>query len=144
MIKAFAATATTCEVAPGTQQSGPDGIVHVRNQTFTDIVRSNDQRVAGINKPVLDLDFNPADGTGTVRGPFTLQLEKAGGAWEGHMTGEIRKGLVTAKGLARGRGSLEGSIMRVDFRQVEKLEGDAPCANPTAFFEMEGSILDLD
>src|SRR5687767_743503 len=101
MIKAFTATATTCEVAPGTQESGQDGIVHVRNQSFTDIVRSNDQRIAGVNKPVLDLDFNPAAGTGTVRGPFTLQPDKAGGTWEGHMTGEIRNGLVTAKGLAR-------------------------------------------
>jgi hypothetical protein len=144
MYWAFAATATTCAVAPGSQESGENGIVHVRQQAFTDIVRSRDQRIAGVNKPVLDLDFNPVDGTGTVRGRFTLQPDKAGGAWEGHMTGEIRNGLVTAQGLARGKGSLEGSVMRVDFRQVEKLPGDAPCASPTAFFEMEGSILDRD
>jgi hypothetical protein len=144
MIRAFAATATTCEVSPGSEHSGQDGIVHVHNRTFTDIVRSKDQQIAGVNKPVLDLEFNPADGTGSVHGRFTLQPDKAGGAWEGHMTGEIRNGLVNAKGLARGNGALDGSVMRVDFRQVEKLPGEAPCPNPTAFFEMEGSILDRD
>jgi len=142
VIKAFTATATTCEVTPGTEQPGPNGLVQIRNQIFTDVVRSSDSRIAGVNKPVLNLELNPSNGTGSIHGSFVLRPERAGGTWEGHMTGEIRNGLVSARGLARGRGALEGFVMRVDFRQVEKLPGEAPCANPSAFFEMEGSILE--
>jgi len=142
MIKPFAATATTCEVTPGTEKAGSNGRVQVQNQIFTDIVRSSDTRIAGVNRPILNLEFNPSDGTGSVEGSFVLQPDKAGGTWEGHMKGEIRNGFVSATGLARGRGALQGLVMRVDFRQVEKLSGEAPCKNPSAYFEMEGSILE--
>ena len=142
MIRNFAATATTCEVTPGTEKAGSNGRVQVQNQIFTDIVRSSDTRIAGVNKPVLNLEFNPSDGTGSLEGSFVLQPEKAGGTWEGYMKGEILNGLVKATGLARGRGALEGLVMRVDFQQVEKIPGEAPCKNPSAYFQMEGSILE--
>jgi hypothetical protein len=142
MIKAFAATATTCEVTPGAQKPGSNGRVQIQNQAFTDVVQSSDSRVAGVNKPVLNLEFDPSSGTGSIEGSFVLRPERAGGSWEGYMTGEMRNGLVSAKGIARGRGALDGLVMRVDFRQVEKLPGKAPCANPSAYFEMEGSILE--
>lgn len=144
MVTLFAATATTCNVAPGEETTGSDGAVHIRRRVFTDIVACPDQRVAGVNTPTLDLDINPADGSGALEGRFVLRPERVDGSWEGDLKGQIRGGMVSASGLARGTGTLAGTVMRVDFRQLKELSGPSPCPNPLAFFAMEGMILERD
>jgi hypothetical protein len=143
MLTSFVATATTSEISPGDENT-EGGRLRVRNRVFTDIVKSSDARVAGVNKPALDIDLNPVDGTGVLQGGFTLRPGSGSGAWEGRMQGQFRNGMVVATGLARGTGALAGAVMRVDFRQVNELPGPPACANPLAFFEMEGFILERE
>ncbi len=103
--------------------------------------KSADPRIAGQNQPTLDIDLDPAKGSGTLHGRFTLMPKSGSGTWEGELTGQIEKGLVVASGIAAGTGDLSGEALRVDFRQVEKLATPPPCPDPKAFFEMRGLIL---
>jgi hypothetical protein len=140
-LTAFTAVATTREIAPG-RESMTDGKVRVRERLFTDVVESNDERVAGENKPLLDLDIDPAAGSGTVSGPFTLTPKNGSGTWVGRLTGELAGGMVVASGLARGTGSFEGRTMRIDFQQIPAHPSTSPVDEPKAFFRMSGYILD--
>jgi hypothetical protein len=143
-LTAFFATATTCDVAPGSEEMTPQGVVQIRGRQFTDLVESNEPFIAGTNRPTLNLDFNPSAGDGQVRGTFALSPKDPGGAWEGELTGHFESGLVRAVGLARGTGRLTGAVLHVEFRQVPQLPGEPPCADPKAFFEMTGTILRPD
>jgi hypothetical protein len=114
-----------------------------RGMLFTDIVESDDPRVAGINRPRLAIDVDPRDGSGSLSGDFELQLS-AGGSWRGVLSGTIVGGLVRAEGLAVGTGPYAACAMRVDFQQVAAHAGQPPCAEPKAFFEMKGQLLSQD
>ena len=140
-LTAFKAIATTRDIAPG-KETMSEGKVRVRERLFTDVVESDDDRVAGTNEPLLDLDIDPAAGSGTVSGPFTLTPTTGSGKWVGRLTGELQGGMVVACGVARGTGSLEGSTMRVDFQQIAAHPSTSPVAEPKAFFRMSGHILD--
>jgi hypothetical protein len=142
----FFATATTCDVAPGSEEMTPQGVVQIRGRIFTDLVESTEPYIAGTNRPTLNLDFNPSGGDGQVRGTFALSPRDPGGVWEGELTGHFESGLVRAVGLARGTGRLTGAVLHVEFRQVAQLPGapTPPCADPKAFFEMTGTILRPD
>jgi hypothetical protein len=143
-LTAFFATATTCDVAPGSEEVTPQGVVQIRGRQFTDVVESSEPYIAGTNRPTLNLDFNPSGGDGQLRGTFALSPKDPGGAWEGELTGRFESGLVRAVGLARGTGRLAGAVLHVEFRQVPQLPGKPPCADPKAFFEMTGTILRPD
>lgn len=140
----FSATATTCDVAPGSEQVTAQGMLQVRGRVFTDLVESSESCVAGTNRPTLDLDFDPKRGDGRVSGRFALSPTAAGGTWEGELTGRFEGGLVRATGLARGTGRLSGGVLHVEFRQIPIHPGTPPCADPKAFFEMTGTILRPD
>jgi hypothetical protein len=142
-LMSFSAFATTRDVDPGTESTSADGIVQARNRVFTDIVESDDPRVAGINRPRLAIDVDPRDGSGSLSGDFELQLS-AGGSWRGVLSGTIVGGLVRAEGLAVGTGPYAACAMRVDFQQVAAHAGQPPCAEPKAFFEMKGQLLSQD
>jgi hypothetical protein len=139
-LEEFRAFATTREIAPGTEQSGPDGILHIRGRAFTDVVESDDARIAGSNRPLLALDVDPRAGSGRLWGPFELTAAD-GGSWRGELSGVIEAGAVRAWGVAVGTGSFAGRTLRVDFQQVERHPGGAPCSEPKAFFQMQGYIL---
>ena len=141
MLTNFVATATTRDISLGTEQVDDRGILHIGNRVFSDIVESDDDRIAGTNEPALDIEVDTASGEAVLHGRFTLASKSRGSSGVGELHGRITGGLVTAAGLAKGRGQLEGSILRVDFRQVGHLATPAPCEDPKAFFEMEGWIL---
>ena len=143
-LTAFVATATTCDVAPGSEEVTEQGVLRIRDRTFTDLVESSDPHVAGTNRPTLNLEFDPARGDGLLRGRFALSPSALGGAWEGELSGRFEGGLVRAAGLARGTGPLAGAVLHVEFRQVPTHPGIPPCAEPKAFFEMTGTILRPD
>lgn len=143
-LTAFVATATTCNVSPGSEELTPQGVVQIRGREFTDLVESTEPYVAGTNRPTLNVDFNPSNGDGQLRGTFALSPKDLGGAWEGELTGRFESGLVRAVGLARGTGRLAGAVLHVEFRQVPQLAGTPPCPDPKAFFEMTGTILRPD
>jgi hypothetical protein len=136
----FTAFATTREIAPGIETVRDDGVVHVKGRIFTDLVESTDPRLAGINRPELEIEFNPEKGEGRLAGRFELSVT-AGGAWRGELSGGFEGGMVRATGLATGSGALAGRVMQVSFRQVEKHPAQPPCAEPKAFFQMQGHIL---
>ena len=138
----FTATAATCDVVPGTPEDTGDGMLHIRRQVFTDIVESHDPRIAGTNRPILDLDLDQQSGDGELRGSFALKPNGVDGAWEGELQGRFVKGLVISSGIARGTGALAGAVLRVEFRQVAAYPGQPPCESPKAFFEMNGMILE--
>ncbi len=138
----FNATAATCEVVPGTTETTADGLVHIRQQIFTDIVESQDPRIAGTNTPVLDIDLDQQSGTGALRGTFLLKPSAGDGEWEGELQGHFDQGLVRSSGIARGTGALGGSVLQVEFRQVVTYPGEPPCESPKASFEMNGMILE--
>jgi hypothetical protein len=142
MLTRFTATATTCAVSPGSERVGDRGMLHIANRVFSDIVESEDDRIAGTNEPALDIDVDTTTGEASLQGRFKLAPKSGSGSWEGELLGHITGGLVTAAGLAHGKGALERAILRVDFRQVPKLAAPAPCADPKAFFEMDGWILE--
>ena len=143
-LSSFVATATTCDIAPGSEEINGQGLVQIRGRTFTDLVESTEPAVAGTNRPTLDLDVDPSRGDGSVRGRFVLSPSLSGGAWEGELAGSIEGGSVRARGLARGTGRLSGAVLQVEFRQIPKHPGAPPCAEPKAFFEMSGTILTPD
>jgi hypothetical protein len=138
----FKAIATTCDVKPGSEAPGDKGTLHVKGQAFTDIVESSDARIAGVNTPTLDIVIDPASGKGELSGSFVWKPKAGDGTWEGMMEGQIREGLVTARGVACGSGALEGLSLRVDFQQVRESQGQPPCPEPKAFFAMQGLILE--
>ena len=137
----FAATAATCDIAPGTTEATGDGMLHIRGRVFTDQVESQEPRLAGTNRPTLDIDFNEQTDDGELRGRFTLTPARVDGTWEGELQGQFVKGFVRSSGLARGTGALEGSVLWVEFQQVAEYPGQPPCENPKAFFTMRGMIL---
>ena len=137
----FVATATTCDVAPGSEEKTPHGTFQIRGRTFTDLVDSSEPSVAGTNRPTLDIDFDPARGDGRLWGRFVLSPSQPGGTWEGELTGRFDDGMVRSTGLARGTGRLTGAVLYVEFRQTASLPGTPPCAEPKAFFHMTGTIL---
>ena len=141
-ITTFVARAATCDVVPGTTEASPDGLLHIKGRVFTDLVESQDSRVAGTNRPTLDIDLNPESGDGELRGSFALKPDAVGGTWEGALQGRFVRGFVQSSGIARGTGALEGSVMRVEFQQVAAYPGQLPCESPQAFFEMQGMILE--
>ena len=49
--------------------------------------------------------------------------------------------MVVAEGLGRGAGSLAGAVLHVAFRQLAAHPGQAPCAEPLAFFSVRGLML---
>src|SRR4026209_2918078 len=65
------AYATTSNVDPGTESQDAAG-VHIRRRVCTDRVEAQDPRLDGTNTVTLDLDINPADGTGVLAGAFEL------------------------------------------------------------------------
>jgi hypothetical protein len=141
-LTSFTASATTCEVTPGSEAPDDKGTLHIKGQAFTDMVESSDARIAGVNTPTLDIVIDPASGMGELNGSFVWKPKAYDGTWEGMMEGQIRQGLVTARGLARGTGTLEGLSLRVDFQQVRESQGQAPCPEPKAFFVMQGLLLE--
>ncbi len=143
-LTAFVATATTCDVAPGSEEVTDQGVLRIRGRTFTDLVESSEPYVAGTNRPTLNVDLDPSRGDGQLRGSFALSPSGPGGVWEGELTGRFEGGLVRAVGLARGTGRLAGAVLHVEFRQVPSHPGTPPCAEPKAFFEMTGTILRPD
>jgi hypothetical protein len=138
-LEAFRAFATTREIAPGTEHAGPDGIIHIRDRGFTDIVESDDPRIAGSNQPLLALDVDPREGSGRLWGPFELTAND--GTWRGELSGVIEGGTVRAWGVAVGTGNFAGRMLRVDFQQVDRHPAASPCPEPKAFFRMQGYIL---
>ena len=143
-LTAFAATATTCHVTPGSEEMTDGGTLRIRGRTFTDLVESSEPSVAGTNRPTLNLEFDPSRGDGHLRGNFALSPSEPGGAWEGELTGRFEGGFVRAVGLARGTGRFTGAVLHVEFRQVPAHPGTPPCAEPKAFFELTGTILRPD
>ncbi len=141
-LKMFMATAATCNVVPGASETTGDGMLHIRRQVFTDMVESDDPRIAGTNTPILDIDLDPQNGDGTLRGSFTLKPHGADGTWEGELEGRFVQGMGRSSGIARGAGALAGAVLRVEFQQVAAYPGRPPCENPQAFFEMNGMILE--
>lgn len=134
------AVATTCDVAPGQEKQDASG-VHIRNRTFTDRVESETGTFDGTNRVTVDLDVNPADGTGKLAGTFELALSSGAGGWKGEVSGHLEGGMVVAEGLARGTGSLEGAVLHIDYRQIKEHPKKAPCEKPLAFFRMKGLVL---
>jgi hypothetical protein len=143
-LTAFVATATTCDITPGSEEVTAQGVLRIRGRTFTDLVESTEPFVAGTNRPTLDLDLEPSRGEGELHGSFALSPSRARGTWEGELSGRFEGGLVRAVGLARGTGSLVGGVLHVQFRQLPSHPGTPPCAEPKAFFEMTGTILRPD
>ena len=141
-ITTFTATAVTCDVVPGAPEASDDGMQHIRGQQFFDVVESQEPRIAGVNRPLLDLDFDPESGDGDLRGSFVLTPSGLEGAWEGELQGRFVQGLVRSAGMARGAGALAGAVLQVEFRQVTAYPSQPPCESPKAFFEMNGMILE--
>jgi hypothetical protein len=134
------AVATTCRIDPGQETRDSSGL-HVRGRVFTDRVESADARLDGTNRVTLDLDINPADGTGTLAGTFELDLANRGGTWKGLVAGHFEGGMVVAEGIARGAGTLDHAVLHVEYRQIAQHPGRAPCAEPLAFFSLRGLML---
>jgi hypothetical protein len=118
------------------------GVLHVSNRIFSDLVASDNDRITGANEPTLDIDIDTRTGEASLSGNFMLVPASNAGAWRGELQGSIRDGLVTAFGMANGTGAFDGSILSIDFRQVREPNGHPPHAEPKAFFDMEGWILD--
>jgi len=132
--------ATTSRIDPGQETHDSSGL-HVRGRVFTDRVESADVRLDGTNRVTLDLDLNLADGSGTLGGTFELDLLSRLGTWTGEVSGHFEAGMVVAEGLGRGAGSLAGAVLHVAFRQLAAHPGQAPCAEPLAFFSVRGLML---
>ena len=132
----FHAIATTAAAVPGSETPNDDGTVSVAGQAFEDIVESDDVRLAGNNSLLINMRFNPADGSGSLEGTFVLKPNAHDGEWRGHMTGEMAGGVITSKGTAEGTGALAGAELEVEFRQVTEHPTTAPIENPIAIFEM--------
>ena len=137
----FVAAATTCAIDPGSERV-EGGLVRISGRTFTEIVESAESRVAGTNRPVLDLEIDPAGGSGVLSGSFRFEPDAFSGAWEGELEGRLERGIVIARGLAHGTDDLAGMLLYVEFRQVPESPTGAPppCDDPKAFFEMDGMI----
>ena len=141
-MSALAANSTTCGVEPGDEVMGEDGLLRIRGRVFTDLVHSSDSRVAGTNRLTVSLDLNPEAGTGQLTASFVLTPSKTPGTWEGELVGTLN-GMISATGLARGTGALEGAVAYISFQQVaEHPTGQPACKEPLAFYEMAGLILD--
>ena len=136
----FEATATTVGVELGSERREDRALV-VRHRVFTDIVRCQDDRVAGVNRPDMDLDIDTDTMCGPVSGRFVLRPDRVDGHWEGEVKGDLKGGVVTACGLGSGRGALAGAPIRVDFQQVEKLDDPPETDDPLAFYTMSGMIV---
>lgn len=138
----FSASVTTCGVEPGSEEVGDDGLLHVTDRVFTDIVASSDPRVAGTNRVTVAMELDPDAGTGELQGSFVLTPDEVDGTWEGELAGHL-DGMVAADGLARGTGALEGAIAHIAFRQVEQHPtGEPACDEPLAFYELTGLTLE--
>ena len=137
----FVGHAVTEAVSPGTEWSNEDGSLSIRDRVFTDILISTEPTIAGTNIPVLNIDLDPATGTGTLSGRFELRPAAFQGSWNGELSGKIENGLVIASGLAVGCIALDDKTLRIDFRQIEKLPFESPCDDPKAFFEINGMIM---
>jgi hypothetical protein len=136
------ASATTCGVEPGEEVMGEDGLLRIRGRVFTDIVRSSDPRLTGTNRVTVSLDLNPAAGTGQLTASFILTPEESEGVWEGEMLGTL-KGMISATGLARGTGTLNGAVAYLTFQQVASHpSGEPDCDDALAFYAMTGLIRD--
>ena len=141
-LSSFSASVTTCGVEPGREEVGDDGLLHVTDRVFTDIVVSSDPRLAGTNRLTLAMDLDPDAGTGELRGSFVLTPDEVDGSWEGELTGHL-DGMVSADGLARGTGALDGAIAHIAFRQVpEHPTAEPACDEPLAFYELTGLTLE--
>ena len=135
------ATATTCGVEPGREEQDDKGL-HVRDRIFTDRVESESSVFDGSNRIRVDLDANPADGSGRVMGTFELSLSSGAGSWKGELSGHLEGGMVVAEGLARGTGTLEGAVLRIDYQQIKEHPGKPACEKPFAFYRMKGLVLE--
>lgn len=135
------AFATTGEVRPG-RQSQHEGRLQIREQGFVDWVESDDERLSGLNRLSLDLDMDPATGNGSVRGSFVFTASSGDGTWEGELVGRIEAGLVHSVGFARGTGAFAGSAVSLAWQQVGGHPSNPPCESPSAFFEMQATMLD--
>ncbi len=141
-ITTFTATAVTCDVVPGAPEASDDGMQRIRGQLFSDVVESQDPRIAGVNRPLLDLAFDPESGNGELRGSFVLTPSGLDGAWEGELQGRFVQGFVRSSGIARGVRALAGAVLRIEFEQVPADGRASPCETPKAFFDMSGMILE--
>src|SRR5262245_31272672 len=112
------ANATTVQIDPGSETQDGGG-VHVRHRVFTDRVESASADFDGTNTVTLDLDINPQNGEGGLRGTFELNLTNGQAAWKGELVGHFEQGMVVSQGVGRGTGSCEGRVIRIDFRQVK-------------------------
>ena len=101
------------------------------------VVECEDDRIAGINEPALDIEVDTATGEAVLKGRFMLASNVKGGFWDCELRGRITDGLVTAAGLAKGSGTLDGAI-KVDFRQVHQLATPAPCPDPESILRDGG------
>src|SRR5262245_7748784 len=108
-LTALEAIATTFQIAPGEEMHDEAG-VHVRRRVFTDRVVSSEARMDGTDVVTLDLDFNPADGTGRLSGTLELTTSDGAGAWRGELSGHFEGGMVRATGLARGTGAYANDV----------------------------------
>ena len=137
------ARAVTREMRPGEDRS-EGGRARYRGHEFQDVVLSSDDRIRGENRLTLDLDLDPATGSGGVAGSFTLTLEAGNGAWSGRISGTIAANMVRAVGMARGTGHLDGASLWLSFEQVPGGDGGDVCPNPIAFYDLQGWILEAD
>ena len=83
----FIGHAVTEAVSPGTERSKEDGSLSIRDRVFTDILVSTEPTIAGTNIPVLNIDLDPATGTGTLSGRFELRPAAMQGSWNGELSG---------------------------------------------------------
>src|SRR3970282_1668569 len=114
----FTAAAATCEIDPGTEVSDDAGMLQISDRVFTDLVASEETRIAGTNKPALKITLNPVTGEGTLEGTFVLTPDAVKGTWEGELNGRFVQGMVKSSGIARGTGELQGSVLQVSFQQI--------------------------
>ena len=98
MLINFMATATTRDISAGSERVDDKGILHIADRVFTDVVECEDDRIAGINEPALDIEVDTATGEAVLKGRFMLASNVKGGFWDGELRGRITDGLVTAPG----------------------------------------------
>jgi len=138
----FTASATTCGVEPGEELVGKDGLVHIQGRVFTDLVDSLEPRISGTNRLTVSLDLNPETGKGSLTASFVLTPKLGKGSWTGAMSGSLN-GMITAEGLARGTGDLEGMTAYLSFQQVaEHPAGQPACDDALAYYRMAGILLE--
>ena len=106
------------EIDPGRVWISDDGIQHLRGRVIIDIIKADDDRVAGYITITQNRNLNLTTYDGTYSSKWSLKPDAYDGTWEGVFTGEIRSAIFSGHGHGKGTGELEGMKLTVEAQET--------------------------